>query len=87
MEPINILDKLEEFVQNQIDSIDLPVVPLSFIINHIEELGYTKTSEETNGWQVDFWIYFQKGLDEASTIVLSGSLYYGDYKLTKENNE
>lgn len=37
---------------------------------------------ETNGWQHDFWSNFNYN---GNKIVFSGSWYYGDYALTKEN--
>ena len=36
---------------------------------------------ETNGWQVDYWINMVKDND---TYKVSGSMYYGDFKIQKQ---
>lgn len=47
----------------------------------MEKFGFKDTQFfETNGWQIDFWKTYANGDKE---IELSGSLYYGEYKLRK----
>jgi len=56
-----------------------PIVDIAAIL---EEFGYEDMGDrDTNGWQIDFWQYF-KGAE--LTLMLQGSLEYGDFKLSKE---
>lgn len=56
----------------------------------LDDVGYSPISDfgdDLNGWQIDFWYEFKmrepkEGYPEY--ITLSGSLYYGDFKLTKK---
>ena len=63
----------------------LPLVPLSEIADILEEYDVEFDSDdfETNGWQVDWWQYFEYN-DERYCI--AGSIYYGDYSISKEDD-
>lgn len=53
------------------------------IINYVEafeDIGDYDDDFETNGWSVDFWIHFTLNNNK---YTLSGSWYYGEYKITK----
>lgn len=56
-----------------------PVAPISLISDFFKSKGYTFLGHsDTNGWQIDFEYLFKK---EVNTISLTGSLWYGDYKI------
>ena len=77
------MNNIKEFIERQDykESLSLEIKPLSEYTNYLETLGFELENQDTNGWKVDFCITFEKDL------LLSGSLYYGDYKLnwTKED--
>lgn len=59
--------------------------PVSDIKKMFEEVGYYQLEldgDETNGWQVDFWYKFAR--PDQPTVTLSGSLWYGNFKFTKD---
>ena len=59
---------------------NLPVIEYH---NLFISLGYKeKGLDQVNGWMTDFTYYWEH--DELPTLVLSGSLYYGNYKLIKD---
>lgn len=62
-------------------SVDIIQAPIADIKSAFMAEGWTFRNDEDciNGWQVDFWYYFIK---EDQKILLSGSLWYGNYKLT-----
>lgn len=65
-------------------SIQIETIPLSDFKSAMEDtFGYKEDGDqfETNGWQSDFWMYFDK--EGTQCIQLDGSLYYGGYKLSK----
>lgn len=39
---------------------------------------------ETNGWQVDYWLDFSL---DGKNYSLSGSMWYGDYRITEQESE
>lgn len=43
------------------------------------------TGEETMGWQTDFWYQFRGG--DGAVYTLGGSLYYGNFKFSKDKEE
>ena len=74
-----------DFLKNrETQSLSIPMIPINNIKNFLGELGYdTQTSsDDTNGWQVDFWYYFNKPGEEE--LCLSGSLWYGKFNLSKD---
>ena len=52
----------------------------------LKDLGYIFYDTDVNGWQVDFWQYFQNE-DKTKKLCLSGSLWFGNFKLTKVEDE
>lgn len=64
------------------------MMPIRDIEDILKEIGFEDlelSGEETNGWQIGFWYTFQSG--EYGTYVLSGSLHYGNFILTKDEEE
>lgn len=77
-------DKIEKFIASDKDTLKLPLKPLEVYKTLFEQLGFREIEScETNGWQVDFWWKWTNDADEKD-YTLTGSLYYGDYQLTKE---
>ena len=60
-------------------------IPLEEFIFILESLGYEKDDYDTNGWQCDFWLYLTKV--GCQKLTLSGSLYYGGFTLSKNDDE
>jgi len=59
------------------DSVKIDYTPPNEVIKYLEKCGFElKYDWDTNGWSVDFWLYFYKGEEE---FMFSGSWYYGDY--------
>lgn len=87
MEEIDkIITDFEKFLKDpsSIDKISIPSVGLSQIDAALKKLGFERSEfdgGETNGWQVDFWYYYRS--EEHGEICLSGSLWYGDWKIVK----
>ena len=77
---------IQNFVKSGNDTIDLGcMVPINEIKLYLMEIGFDELEfqgEETNGWQVDFWYTFNS--NEYGSYTLIGSLFYGDFKLTKD---
>lgn len=72
------------------------VEPLIEYANVLHEIGFNTLSGgslnlensggnkfDTNGWQVDFWWTIHR---EDKKFMIAGSLFYGKYKLTKEDD-
>lgn len=75
--------RIKDFIEFGGDGvIQIPVLPLNKYSDYIKSLGYqTKDFDVVNGWDKDFWLYFHKG---DQSLCLAGSLWYGNYTLTKE---
>lgn len=71
------MNNIKEFIERKDykESLQLEIKPLSEYTKYLETLGFEVEDQDINGWQVDFWITFEGNLN------LSGSLYYGNYKL------
>lgn len=59
-------------------------ISLGLVKEVMDMLGWTVSDEiETNGWDVDFWVYATKeGKD--FKYMISGNLYYGCISISKE---
>tara|TARA_R110002073_G_scaffold3315_6_gene22350 strand:+ start:12104 stop:12358 length:255 start_codon:yes stop_codon:yes gene_type:complete len=78
-----VMEGILEFATGKGLQIDLPMIPIADVERILKRVGYDRLEEnDTNGWQVDFWYYFKK---EDKSLCLSGSLFYGRYKLTRES--
>lgn len=77
---------IKEFLQQGCDEdMELIMQPIDDIKTDLEKLGFEmeKSDENTNGWQVDFFYYFNHSV--YGKYLLHGSLWYGDFKLGKIN--
>lgn len=61
------IDKIENYNPKEEDpyeiELDLSDTPLNpYILWNIleEDLGYERIRQDDNGWQLDFWVYFEK---------------------------
>ena len=64
------------------EALPIPMMPLAKINTLLESEGYERTGYDSNGWQIDFWLIYSKEKEE-ETIELSGSLYHGNFRLSK----
>ena len=65
--------KIQEFINTDIKSIDLPRYGTGLISSILAEFGFEDNDEyDTNGWQVDFWYGFKHPIKGECT--LSGDL-------------
>lgn len=62
----------------------LPFIQLGLIDEIIKDAGFELIEADINGYQVDFWNTYKK---DNQVFLLSGSLYYGDFKLQKKEHE
>jgi len=64
--------------------IGLPITPLADIEEKLVAIGFKRDESDNplNGWQVDFFYYYTHPI--YGTWVLMGGLWYGDYKLSKD---
>lgn len=78
---MELLDQISELLHTDAESVKIgrEFCPQD-VENALQKYGYGKVDQETNGWDVDFWIYFKK--DQAQ-LTLSGSWYYGGQTLSK----
>jgi len=78
-----LIEEIRVLTGNESGKIKIDILPICEYQKLIEEAGGSFDIDEmdTNGWEVDFWINFK--LFESS-FTLSGSLFYGNYEITKE---
>lgn len=73
---------IEEFIKSTDKELSLPMMPIDDIDNIMQELGFLDQDDyDINGWSCDFWKSYS---DDSYNIGFSGSLYYGQFKLSKE---
>lgn len=77
------IQKLIRLEKGEIDSFPIAMQPIDEVAKVLEALNYEEQpiDESTNGWQVDFWYKFTNK-DKEITLMLSGSLWYGDFRLS-----
>ena len=51
----------------------------------LDNLGYTRNTIDTNGWQVDYWSTYNK--PGFPVIEASGSMYHGDCYIKVKDSE
>lgn len=80
-----IIPALEQLFNGEIDSIESNYLNPRFLINCIEELiGEIDTDFDCNGWEYDYWIYFEY---EGQKYCISGTGYNGRLTLSREEDE
>lgn len=81
-------DKIKKFINNNSEkTLDVEMLGIAEYEKILKEEKYERhenNGDETNGWQVDFWYNFSHIDDSTIQLCLSGSLFYGNFKLTKD---
>lgn len=79
----SIKDIIIKFIDSEGTELNLPMVPIDNIDEVMKELGFTDNDDyDLNGWECTFWkSYSKNGLK----LTFNGSLYYGQFKVWKDN--
>ena len=80
-----IRDIITNFLESDRKDIPLTYFPLKTYQDILTDLGYTFSDTDVNVWQADFWLYFHNE-DKTIRLCLSGSLWFGNFKLSKLEN-
>lgn len=82
---LSLESRIQSFLKDKEQTIlNIETLPLEEFKTLMEgTFEYKEDSDQfdTNGWQTDFWMYFEK--EGCQCLQLEGSLYYGGYKLSK----
>lgn len=75
----------EHIKTGKMTPIELEMIPLYKIEKELESLGFERMDDinPTNGWQVDFWYEYKS--EKWGNWTVSGSLWYGDFKLERND--
>ena len=74
-------NELQTLLETQ-DRFDLELICPDMLQRLLQELGTDFEEDwDTNGWEVDFWIYF---FFNNIRYCFEGSWYYGNYKIYKD---
>lgn len=78
---------LKSYITNPFNTtkVNLPFVPLETIRLALEQMGLENYASDTNGWQVDFWMYFKDKFN--NKFLVDGSLFYGNFKISRIKDE
>lgn len=79
------IEQLKEFLYNDATELKIDMVPLDSIVTDMNILGFPPENYEfeTNGWESDFWLDYTKN-NYPYKVTFSGSLFYGNFKVSKE---
>lgn len=84
----SIIEELREDIfwlcRGESSSLTYDTINLGILRKALESVGFEENPEswDTNGWEMDFWINFQK---EEKILSVTGSFYYGNIEI--RNNE
>lgn len=67
----------EEKDKEELDLTDYEINPYQ-LWKFLEELGFERYDSEKNGWEMDYWIYFEKN---GFTVYISGTAIINELKL------
>lgn len=73
----NIKTQIIRFIESNEEESDIDLISLGTLKDIMQELGYKKTEYESNGWQCDYQITFEKS--NRFTLEFRGSLWDRDY--------
>lgn len=74
-----IKEALELYRNTRVET-NTPFAPLCMYQDVLSEEGYYRVSDwDPNGWEVEFWDDYYNP-DTKDWVMLTGSLYYGDFK-------
>ena len=76
-------DIIQNFLNTDRESILLQFYPIDTYTEILKDFGYEMEDLEDNlsGFSVDFWYYYKN--KEGNRLCLGGSLWYGDFALSK----
>jgi hypothetical protein len=85
MQELKLIDAVVQVLDEKYPetSYKFEMQPMDNIVSTMIELGFEVDEDEidTNGWQMDFWLYcFKDGIK----YLIDGSWYYGQYRFSKE---
>ena len=74
---------IEQFLNDENSrELKIPMMGINKYIELFKEFGYQQDDFETNGWQVDFWLYLS---NDNKKLRLSGDLFYSEtWLISKE---
>ena len=80
-------DIIQNFLSTDRESIPLQFFPVDTYTKILEDFGYEMEDLEDNlnGFSVDFWYYYEN--KEGKRLCLGGSLWYGNFNLSKVEPE
>lgn len=81
----DIKELIETYIDSDELSLELPMTPVQEIEEILAGVGYEHSNSDQNGWQVDFWYTYTH--PERGSVVLSGSLHYGGFAITKQEKD
>lgn len=78
------LDEIRKFIIDQGERLNMSMCPLDSIEEVFRSQGYERedTDNPLNGWEVSFWFSFSHPTKARYSI--SGSLWHGDFKIYKD---
>lgn len=76
-------ENVEKLLNDEIEELKIEYQPMQQIEDFFKRNFNVKDLKniETNGWQIDFWIYFRI---QNKILCLYGSWFYGNYRLILE---
>lgn len=79
----DIVNNINNFILSDSEKLNLPMMPIDNIDKVMEELGFTDNDDyDLNGWDCEFWKSYSK---DGLKLTFNGSLYYGQFKVWKDN--
>lgn len=75
---------IDRFLVSEANKVSLENVSPNEVVDYMKTIGYEDMGIESNGWQWDYWIEFNK---EDKSYTLSGSGYYGDMVLSENDDK
>lgn len=76
------MHNIPEFLLSEDDTLQVPLDALNNYEEYFKSLGFDRTDFDSNGWDIDFCVYFEKG---GIKLCLSGNVWYENVlTLTKE---
>lgn len=81
----SIFENLSLIMESEPESLISEDIALSTVVKVMESLGW-KFCEydglDTNGWDIDYWLYFIKN-DKEFSYKVKGNVYFGGIKIEK----
>lgn len=83
----DLIEILKVFLKSSQPSIKFDQISWGLMresLNFLEYTKHPKSDFDTNGWEFDFWVTYNKG---ELFLDISGSLHYGDILIQKSDGE